>query len=65
MVREAQKATIIIQEGVDEMRRIVANIMLNLCHGGLQEVVEAERLEVALTEDEIAYHENVGMLVRP
>jgi hypothetical protein len=27
--------------------------------------VEAERLEVALTEDEIAYHENVGMLVRP
>jgi hypothetical protein len=60
LVREAQKATTIIQEGVDEMRHIVANTMLNLCHGGLQEVGEAERLEVALTEDEIAYHENVG-----
>jgi len=38
----------------------VANTMLNLCHGGLQEVGEAERLEVALTEDEITYHENIG-----
>jgi hypothetical protein len=38
----------------------VANTTLNLCHGGLQEVGEAEHLEVALTEDEIAYHGNVG-----
>ena len=34
---------------------IMDNIALNLCRGGLQQVGEAERLEVALPEDEIVY----------
>lgn len=33
------------------------NIALNLCRGGLQQVGEAERLEVALPEDEIVYRQ--------
>jgi len=55
---EAWKAATFIREGVYEMRYIVANTTLNLCSGGLQEVREVECLEVALTEDEIAYREN-------
>jgi hypothetical protein len=35
---------------------------LILCHGGLHEV---GRLETTLAEDEITYHESVGMLVCP
>lgn len=49
-----------IHESVDEMRCIVANTMLNLYCGGLQEVGEVQNLEVALAKDEIAYHESVG-----
>jgi hypothetical protein len=48
-----------ICEGVDEMRHIVANTTLNFYHDGFQEVREVECLEVALTEDEIAYCESV------
>ena len=50
----------IISEGVDEMRRIVARTTLDLCRGGLQEAVEVKRLKVVLAEDKIAYHGNVG-----
>jgi hypothetical protein len=38
------------------MRRIVVNIILNLCRGELQEV---ERLEVALIKYGIAYRKGV------
>jgi hypothetical protein len=38
----------------------VSNITLNLCRGGLQEVVEAKHLEVTLVEYEIAYRGSVG-----
>ena len=38
----------------------MANITLNLCRGGLQEVGEAKHLEVTLMEYEIAYHGSVG-----
>jgi hypothetical protein len=54
LVREARKAATTIHEGVDKIRYIMANTTLNLCHGGLQEVGEAECLETSLTEDEIA-----------
>jgi hypothetical protein len=43
-----------IHKGVDKIRYIMANTTLNLCHGGLQEVREAECFETSLTEDEIA-----------
>jgi hypothetical protein len=49
-----------IREGVNEMRCIMANTMLNLYRRGLQEVEEAERLEVTLAEDGIAYFGSVG-----
>jgi hypothetical protein len=39
------------------MGHVVANIMLNLYHDGLQEVGEAQHLEAVLTKDEIIYHE--------
>jgi hypothetical protein len=42
----------------------MANTMLNLCRGGLQEVGEVERLEAIFVKDKIAYHESVGMLAR-
>ena len=45
---------------VDEMRHIMANTTLSLCHGWLQEVREVERLEVTLMEDEIVYCRSVG-----
>ena len=60
MAREARKAVSVIQECVDKMGCIIANITLNLCHGGLQKVREAAHLEVALMEEEIAYHGSVG-----
>jgi hypothetical protein len=56
LIREARKTVTTIHEGVDEMGRIVANTMLNLWCGGLQEVGEAERLEMTLMKYEIAYH---------
>ena len=49
----------IICEGVDEMRHVVANTMLNFYHGELQEVGEVKCLKVALIEDEIVYRRNV------
>jgi hypothetical protein len=61
LVYDAQKATTTIHECVDKIRRIMDNTKLNLCCGGLQEVGEAECLEVALAEDEIAYHGSVGL----
>ena len=39
---------------------IMDNITLNLCHGGLQKVREAEHFKVTLTENEITYRESVG-----
>jgi hypothetical protein len=59
LVREAQKATITICECVNEMWHIVANITLNLCHGGLQEVEEVKCIEVTLAKDKIAYRGSV------
>jgi hypothetical protein len=38
---------------------IVANATLDLCRGGLQEVVEVKPLKVVFAGDEIAYHGNV------
>ena len=35
-------------------------MLINLCHGKLQEFGEVKRLEAILTEDEIVYHESVG-----
>jgi len=49
-----------IHKGINEMRHLVANTTLNLCHGGLQEVGEVERLEVTLAEDKIIYYGNIG-----
>jgi len=63
LVYDAQKATTTIHERVDKIRRIMANTKLNLCCGGLQEVREAECLEIALVEDEIAYHGSVGLSI--
>jgi len=63
LAREAWKATTAIQECVDEMRRIMANITFNLCHGGLQKVREAEHFEVALTEARLLNVRVLGMLV--
>jgi len=37
----------------------VANIKLNLYHGGLQEVEEVKCIEVTLTKDKIAYSGSV------
>jgi len=45
------------------MGHAVANITLNLYCDGLQEVGEAQHLEVVLTKDEIIYHEK-GHVVR-
>jgi len=45
------------------MGHAVANITLNLYCDGLQEVEEAQHLEVVLTKDEIIYHEK-GHVVR-
>ena len=52
-----EKATTSISEGVVEMSCVMASIMLNLCHGGLQQVDEVECLEAILIEDEITYRE--------
>jgi len=41
------------------MITIVANITLNLYHGRLQEVGQAEHLKVALMKDGIAYRGSV------
>jgi hypothetical protein len=61
LVYDAQKATTTIHKRVDKIRHIMANTKLNLCCGALQDVREAECLEVALMEDEIAYHGSVGL----
>jgi hypothetical protein len=57
--KKARKTTTTISEGVDEMGCIVANATLDLCRGGLQEVVEVKPLKVVFAGDEIAYHGNV------
>ena len=59
MIREALKTTIIICKGVDKKGHNMANITLNLCCDGLQEVREVQCLETILAEDEIAYRESV------
>jgi hypothetical protein len=46
LTRGAQKAVIVIHEGVDDMGCVVTNTTLNLCCGRLQEI---EHLEAALT----------------
>jgi hypothetical protein len=63
LVRELWKAAETIHKGVDEMEHIMANITLNLCCVGLQEVGESEHFEVALTEDELLIMRVLGMLV--
>jgi hypothetical protein len=60
LIREVWKEAKIIHIGVNDMKHIVANIALNLCCVGLQEVGESEHFEVALTEDKITYRESVG-----
>ena len=49
-----------IHEDIDEMRCIMTNTTLNICHNGLQETEEVECLEAASIKDEIAYRESVG-----
>jgi hypothetical protein len=49
-----------INEGVNEMRCIMANTTLNVCRGELHEVGEVEHLEATLAEDDISYRESVG-----
>jgi hypothetical protein len=63
LVRELWKAAETIHKGVDEMEHIMANITLNLCCVGLQEVGESGHFEVALTEDELLIVRVLGMLV--
>jgi hypothetical protein len=46
-----------LHEGVDEMRRAMANTMFFLCHGGLQEVRKAKHPKAKLTDDEIDFYE--------
>jgi hypothetical protein len=45
------------------MEHIMANITLNLCCVGLQEVGESEHFEVVLTEDELLIVRVLEMLV--
>ena len=63
LVRELWKAAETIHKGVDEMEHIMANITLNLCCVGLQEVGESEHFEVVLTEDELLIVRVLEMLV--
>jgi len=50
----------IIREDVNKIGWIVANTMLNLCCGRLQDFRKVEHFEETLAEDEIVYHGIVG-----
>jgi hypothetical protein len=60
LVQKARKTATIIREGVNKMGCIVANTMLNLCYGRLQDFRKVERFEATLAKDEIVYHGIVG-----
>jgi hypothetical protein len=49
-----------ISKGVDEIIHIMVNTTFNLCCDRPHEIRDVERLEAALTEDEIAYYGSVG-----